>query len=258
MMNVLKEILTGEKPEEKKVEKKEEKSSTTVSASTSTSGSTQKFEEKAKTEKYEAQVFKSTGPVTEEVTQKTKIVQETIVPTKKEVIQPVIVREREQVEINQVVQPYEVTEIRPAVVKERELPSEYREYRQGMSEETKREYKEESSKFQSTVEYAPVEYQRIERPPVIHETVHKVVKTEVQPVIYKQTIQPEIIKETKPIYEKIVEAPIVHKETKEVKKLETIRAEGQTSAETGQGLEKKMEKVSISSSTTTQQTSKQS
>jgi len=251
MFNVLKEILTGEQPaekkEEKEVKKEEFKKEETTTVSSNKSSDTLKFEEKAKTEKYSGQVFKSTGPITEEITQKSKIVQETVVPTKKEVIQPVIMREREQIEINQVVQPYEQTEVLPAIVKERELPSEYREYRQGMSEETKREYKEEATKFKSTVEYAPVEYQRIEKAPVIHETVHKIVKTEVQPVIYKQTIQPEIVKEVKPIYEKIVEAPIVHHETKEVKKLETIRGKE------AKGVNEKFEKMKISTSTTTQE-----
>jgi hypothetical protein len=257
MMNVLKEILTGEKAQEKKkeevkLEKKEEKFE-----STSATTSQEKFEEKAKTEKYEETVFKSSGPITENVVEKPKIIQETVINKQKEVIQPVIVREREQVEINQVTQPYRQTEIKPAIVKERELPAEYREFRQGMSEESKKEYIKESGKFKSTKEFAPVEYQRVEKAPIVHETVHKVVKTEVQPVIYKETIQPEIIKEVKPIYEKIVEAPVIHKETKEIKELKTVRGGQQATAVEGQGLEKKFEKVSISASSTTTQTNSQ-
>ncbi len=83
MFNVLKEILTGEQPAEKKEEKKEikkeefKKEETTI-VSSNKSNDTLKFEEKAKTEKYSGQVFKSTGPITEEVTQKSKIVQETV------------------------------------------------------------------------------------------------------------------------------------------------------------------------------------
>jgi len=257
-MNVLKEIRTGEKPLEKKEEKKEEKVVEKKEEKFESTSGGKKFEEKAKTEKYESAVFKSTGPITEDVTEKPKIVQEKVISKKKEVIQPVIVREREQIEINQVTQPYHQTEIKPAIIKEKELAPEFREYKQGMSEESKKEYKEESSKYKSTLEYAPVEYERIEKAPVIHETIKKVVKTEVQPVIYKETIQPEIIKEVKPIYEKIIEAPVVHHETKEIKELKTIRSTGQQTVKAsdkkeGQGLEKKFEKIEISSQTKLQQ-----
>jgi len=251
MMNVLKEILTGEAPEEKKEESKQE--TTKQEYKKEEKDKKERFEEKDKKErfeekdkKYEGQVLKSTAPVTELKTEKPEIVKETVVQKQKEVVQPEINRQREQVEIKQVTQPYLQTEVKPTIVSERQLPTEYREYKEGMSEQTKKDYKEESEKFKSTTQRAPVEYQKVEKAPIIHETVHKVVKTEEQPVIYKETIQPKVIKEVKPIHEKIIEAPVVHKETREVKKLEPIVNAGQEKELEGQGLEKKFEKISVS------------
>jgi hypothetical protein len=137
------------------------------------------------------------------------VVREHIHQTQVEEIQPIIHREREKTEVVQVAKPVIERDVRPVEVEEKVLPAETRPaIIQGESEEFRRLYRERSQKYQSTTEYAPVEREVIERPPIVKEHITRKVIEEVQPVIYREVTAPHVIKEVKPIYEKIVEGPV--------------------------------------------------
>jgi len=53
----------------------------------------------------------------------------------------------------------------------------------------------------------------IEREPIVHETVKRTVREEIQPVIYREVVEPHVIRKTIPIYEK-VEGKEIIEETK--------------------------------------------
>jgi hypothetical protein len=134
------------------------------------------------------------------------VVHEKIRREEVEEIQPVIHRELDRTEIRQITQPFLEKEVKPVQVHESILPAENRAPILPASSEIPRE------KFENLTEFEGVERRRIEKTPIIVETVKKHIIEEVQPIIYKEIHEPHIIKLTKPIYEKIVEAPVVFKE----------------------------------------------
>jgi len=123
-------------------------------------------------------------------------------------IQPVINREREQLDVYEVVQPMKEREVVATEVRNVALPA-----------QTRATIVEDNSAFLaqrsapsdfSTREVAATMSQTVTNAPIVHETItHRVIE-EVQPVIYKEIDRPVLIKETLPIYEKIVEAPHAH------------------------------------------------
>jgi len=123
-------------------------------------------------------------------------------------IQPIINREREQLDVYEVVQPMREREVIATEVREATLAA-----------QTRATIVEDNSAFLaqrsvpgefSTREVAATMSQTVTNAPIIHETItHRVIE-EVQPVIYKEIDRPVLIRETQPIYEKIVEAPRVH------------------------------------------------
>jgi len=123
-------------------------------------------------------------------------------------IQPVINREREQLDVYEVVQPMREREVVATEVRNVALPA-----------QTRATVVEDNSAFLaqrsaptdfSTREVAATMSQTVTNAPIVHETItHRVIE-EVQPVIYKEIDRPVLIKETLPIYEKIVEAPHAH------------------------------------------------
>jgi len=123
-------------------------------------------------------------------------------------IQPVINREREQLDVYEVVQPMREREVVATEVRSVALPA-----------QTRATIVEDNSVFLaqrsapadfSTREVAATMSQTVTNAPIVHETIiHKVIE-EVQPVIYKEVDRPVLVKETLPIYEKIVEAPHAH------------------------------------------------
>jgi len=154
-----------------------------------------------------------TAPVTRveapfiEHREKAPVVQEVIKPGVREEIQPVIHREREQLELREEILPIYEKSVQPTIVEERQLAPEIRpELRLGAmpvmqpgpvgSVVTEREHVE-----------------TVMRPAIVEEVVHKKIIEEVQPVIHRETIAPRVIRETKPIYEKVIEAPVVTYET---------------------------------------------
>jgi len=140
------------------------------------------------------------------VVQREPVVQEQIQQVEKELIQPVIHRERQQTEVHQVTQPLLQTEIRPVITEERVLPSEVRP----TIREQVRELPQVTAQS-STVVGAPM-VQVMEEGPRIEETIRRTIREEIQPVIYKETVMPKIVHQVQPIYEKIIDAPIIYRE----------------------------------------------
>jgi len=149
-------------------------------------------------------------PVTMQRQEKPPQIRETIHPVETTEVQPIIYREREQMEVHQVIQPIEEDVILPTEVIEKNLPAQYRGEFKESDELFKKEYEEGQEK--GFTEVVPVERKKEVLPPIVQETIRKVIREEVQPIIYKQTIAPQLIKETVPIYEKVIETPIVKKE----------------------------------------------
>jgi len=148
------------------------------------------------------------APVIVEKIEKPAVVHEVYKTEEVVQIQPIIEREREQLDVYEVVQPMREREVIATEVREAVLPA-----------QTRAVVVEDNSAFLtarsvpgefSTREVVATRSQVVENAPIVHETiVHKVIE-EVQPVIYKEIDRPVLIKETLPIYEKIVEAPRAH------------------------------------------------
>jgi len=142
------------------------------------------------------------------VIERVPVINEIVREMEREVVQPVINREREQVEIHQVTQPLHQREIRPTIVEQMTLPEEERP----VVREQPRSVAPPQMPLQSTSVLAPTVRQVFQQQPIVEEVVHKTVREEIQPVLYRETIVPRVIQETKPIYEKIVEAPRIFRE----------------------------------------------
>jgi hypothetical protein len=135
------------------------------------------------------------------------VIQETVLPEERVEIQPIIHREREQLEVHQVVQPMREKDIVATEVRTLVRPAETRQEIRESDLEFQRKYQDEVLRYKSGLNVQPVKHERFEKPPIIEEVIRKKVIEEVQPIIYRETIRPVIIQETLPIYEKIVEAP---------------------------------------------------
>jgi len=142
-------------------------------------------------------------PAQVEIREKAPVVQEVIKPGLREEIQPVIHREREQLEIREEIQPIYEKNVRGTIVENRSLPAEIRpEVRMGAMP-----ILQQGPRGSVVVEAEHRE--AFVKPALVEETIHKKIIEEVQPVIHREVIAPRVIHETKPIYEKIVEAPTV-------------------------------------------------
>jgi hypothetical protein len=149
------------------------------------------------------------APVIVEKIEKPAVVHEVYKTEEVVQIQPIIERERDQLDVYEVIQPMREREVIATEVRQLNLPA-----------QTRATVVQDNSAFLaarsapvdfSTREVAATRSAVVENAPIIHETiVHKVIE-EVQPVIYKEVDRPILIKETLPIYEKIVEAPHIHK-----------------------------------------------
>jgi hypothetical protein len=143
-------------------------------------------------------------------------------------VQPVIQREREKLDVYEVVQPMREREVVATEVRTGILPA-----------QTRATLVEDQSAFMaqrsmpgefSTREVAPTLHQTYQNAPIVHETIHHKVIEEVQPVIYKEIDRPILVKETLPIYEKVVEAPHVHHSSLPVRDFGTSYAQQTTFA----------------------------
>jgi hypothetical protein len=121
-------------------------------------------------------------------------------------VQPLVLREREQTEVHEVVQPLHEREVLPPVIDTKELPVIEGEVVQDQSQ-FEQEYNEVTEKFKSSVNVEDVHRERIVNKPIVQEVIHKKVIEEIQPVIHKETVVPHVLRERQPIHEHIVEAP---------------------------------------------------
>jgi hypothetical protein len=133
------------------------------------------------------------------------VVQERIHPIQKEEIQPVIHREREQLDVKQITEMLHETKINPTLVEQRELAPEIKVpvIMRGAP------ILPNTVAPSSTVD--AVKSSQVIHAPIIEETIKRTIIEEVQPVLERDVITPTVIKEVKPIYEKIVEAPHVER-----------------------------------------------
>jgi len=156
-----------------------------------------------------------TEATTVERQEREPILRETIIPQERIEVQPVIHREREVLELHQVTQPVYEKEVRATKIESTELPAEYREKIEGSQAEFQERLREGLEGLHSSVKWENVERNVIDQTPIIHETIKKIVREEVQQVIYREVIEPRVIKETLPIYERVVEAPRVFRQERE-------------------------------------------
>jgi len=159
--------------------------------------------------------------VAREVHEKPTIVRETILPEERIEIQPVVHRERDQLEVHEVVQPMKERDILPTKMVHATLPAETRAPLIENDVAFKTQYREASTKFVPTTQTAAVRSETIQKAPIIEEHVNRKIVEEIQPVLYKETIVPVVVHETQPIYEKVVEAPTIVTEMRTVKELGT-------------------------------------
>ncbi|PRP78254.1 hypothetical protein PROFUN_13864 [Planoprotostelium fungivorum] len=154
-------------------------------------------------------------PTIIETIQKDVVIQERIHPVEKEEIQPIIYREREQLDVKQVTQMLHETQIEPTIIQQRELPAERREaiIERGAPIQ-------ENIILPTVQRDATLRTQQIHAP-IVEEIIKKTVIEEVQPVLERDVFVPTIIQNTQPIYEKIVEAPTVYREVRTVQELGT-------------------------------------
>jgi len=150
-------------------------------------------------------------PTIIETIQKDVVVHERIHPVEKEEIQPIIYREREQLDVKQVTQMLHETQIQPTIVQQRELAAEVRApiVERGA-------VIEENLHFATSTRDATLRTQQVHAP-IVEETIKKTVIQEIQPVLERDVFVPTIVQNTQPIYEKIVEAPVVYRETRDMR-----------------------------------------
>eukprot|EP01117_Protostelium_nocturnum_P018424 TRINITY_DN76_c0_g2_i1.p1 TRINITY_DN76_c0_g2~~TRINITY_DN76_c0_g2_i1.p1 ORF type:complete len:221 (-),score=85.75 TRINITY_DN76_c0_g2_i1:76-663(-) len=146
-------------------------------------------------------------PTKVEVIQKETVVHEHIHPVEKEEIQPVIYREREQLEVKQVTENLHETEVKPTLVQQRELPAEVRAPLVEKAAPIAENVVLPTMDVDATLKTVQV------NAPIVNETVKKTIIEEVQPVLERDVVTSTLIQETQPIFEKVVEAPILQKET---------------------------------------------
>jgi hypothetical protein len=156
-----------------------------------------------------------------EKVEKPVIVKETILPREKIEVQPVIHREREQLEVHEVVQPLHERDVAATSVRHATLPAEMRAEIRESDTAFQTSYREASTRHLSEVHTEAVQREVVNRPAIVEEHVHKRIVEEIQPVLYRETVTPVLIEETRPIYEKIVEAPRITEETRQMVDLGT-------------------------------------
>jgi len=161
----------------------------------------------------EITITKIENPVAVPV-KKTPVIEEVIKPVERDVIQPVIHREREQTEVHQIIQPILESEIKPTEITREVLPATAFPASIADSSQFKADYKEGAERYHTSVVVAPLQKETVIKPPIIEETIKKVVVEEIQPVIYREIIEPHLVQKVQPVYEKVVEEPVLVKETR--------------------------------------------
>ncbi|PRP89258.1 hypothetical protein PROFUN_02132 [Planoprotostelium fungivorum] len=147
------------------------------------------------------------APTIVETVQKEVVIQERIHPVQKEEIQPIIYREREQLDVKQVTQMLHETQIQPTIIQQRELPAQRREAVVERGAAITENYIAASRSVDA------VSRTQVVHAPIVQEVIKKTIIEEIQPVLERDIIQSTVIQNTQPIYEKIVEAPTVLRST---------------------------------------------
>jgi hypothetical protein len=152
--------------------------------------------------------------VTEHI-EKPVIVKEKILPQEKIEVQPIIHREREQLEVHEVIQPMHEKDIAPTLVKHATLPAQVRPDIRESDAQFQSKYKEATTRYIPEIQTQPVAREFFNKAPIVEEHISKKIVEEVQPVLYKETVTPVLIEETQPIYERVVEAPTIFEEIRQ-------------------------------------------
>jgi len=161
-----------------------------------------------------AQEIRMAPTVLMEKIEKPLIVREKVLPQEKIEVQPVIHREREQLEVHEVIQPMHEMNIAPTNVRSATLPAQVKaDYRESDAN-FQTQYRAATTRFASDIETLGVQREFVNKAPILEEHISRKIVEEVQPVLYKETITPTLIEETQPVYEKIVEAPTIYEETR--------------------------------------------
>jgi len=135
------------------------------------------------------------------------IVKEIIHPTEKIEIQPVVRREREQVEVRELNQPILEKASLPTKIREEILPEE-RKVMGPLSAEAIEEPLRRAKEGLAPSRIREVAVRTVEeKPPIVEESIRKKVYEEIVPIVERHVTEHQIIKEKKPIYEKVVEGP---------------------------------------------------
>jgi len=151
--------------------------------------------------------------VQNELIEKPMIIRETIVPSEKVQIQPVIHRHREIPEYHEVIQPMKETHIAPTEVRQVTMESEYRpEVRAATDANFENRLKEVKEKYAAQSITTELVRETVMLPPIVRETTRKRIVEEIQPIIYREIIRPVVITQVQPIYEQYVENPSIIEE----------------------------------------------
>ncbi|PRP89389.1 hypothetical protein PROFUN_01252 [Planoprotostelium fungivorum] len=137
------------------------------------------------------------------------VVQEIVHPTEQIEIQPIIHREREQLDVKQITEHLHETRIQPTNVEEKVA-----------APETRQTIVERSVIPENIVKARREVLETIHtqhmNEPIVEETIKKKVIEEVQPVLNLDVYEPTVVKTTLPIYEKVVEKARVFKEERDI------------------------------------------
>jgi hypothetical protein len=162
-----------------------------------------------------AQEVRMPSSIVHEKVEKPMIVREKILPQEKIEVQPVIHREREQLEVHEVVQPLHERDIAATNVRYETLPAQVRAEVRESDASFQTKYRDAANRYVGSYETQPVQREFLSKAPILEEHISKKILEEVQPVLYKETIAPTLIEETQPIYERVVEAPTIFEEVRD-------------------------------------------
>jgi len=149
------------------------------------------------------------------------IIRETVMPQEKIEVQPIIHREREQLEVHEITQPMHERDIAPTSMRSATLPAQVRTDVRESDANFQTQYRAATTRYSSDVSTMGVQRELVNKAPILEEHISKKILEEVQPILYKETITPTLIEETQPVYERIVEAPIMFEETRQTVDLGT-------------------------------------
>jgi hypothetical protein len=137
------------------------------------------------------------------------IIQETIRPSERIEVQPLVHIDKDQVEVHKVVQPMRERDIAPTRVEHVSMAPQHMEYAAPQTQ-----FRSTQPIIQPRTMVEPLQRSTLERPPIVEETIHKKVVEEVQPVLYRETVAPTVVHATKPIHQHIVEPTQYVEETR--------------------------------------------